>query len=223
MTSTVMTNTAVTGTIDTVDARRPTPFEQIVGIDGGLPGEAAAEHFLARAIHALRQEGVHVGTAATHRAQVDEIPHVSLSLSMSPTADAAGVVELLSSLLNTAGTTTGAIWTGGSGIGLPALQGSAEQAAAAHHDRSSGRVVRFPGSDKLTGTVTVADVLSTAIDRIEVLGGGDPAPGSLLVTRDFLRPRWNSGRLVLHVQPAVGDTWVPFETPKPTPCCANHN
>jgi hypothetical protein len=65
-------------------------------------------------------------------------------------------------------------------------------------------------------------VLATTIDRIDALGGDSPAADALLVTRDFVRPRWQGGELVLHVQPAIGGTWVPFETPNPTPCCATH-
>ncbi|MDA4886680.1 hypothetical protein PFZ55_07240 [Streptomyces sp. MS2A] len=88
----------------------------------------------------------------------------------------------------------------------------------------SGRAVLFPGASALTGTLTLADLLArSAIDRVTVLGTPDePAPDTLLVTRDHVRPHWQDGRLVLAAMPAVGGTLVPFEDPDPTPCCADH-
>ncbi|KAA0941488.1 hypothetical protein [Streptomyces apricus] len=86
-----------------------------------------------------------------------------------------------------------------------------------------GRAVLYPGVAALTGTVTVAEVLArSAIDRVTVLGGGDPAPEARLVTREHVRPLWQDGGLVLSAMPAVGGTLVPFEVPDPTPCCADH-
>ncbi|MFE9727753.1 hypothetical protein ACFYQ5_30350 [Streptomyces sp. NPDC005794] len=43
-----------------------------------------------------------------------------------------------------------------------------------------------------------------------------------MVTREFVRPQWRDGELVLAAMPAVGGTLVPFEVPDPTPCCADH-
>ena len=77
----------------------------------------------------------------------------------------------------------------------------------------------YPGSDALVGTVTVADVLATAVDDVVLLGGGEVAPDARLVTRDFVRPRRAGGRWVLHVMPSVGGTLVPFEEPDPKRCC----
>ncbi|WP_306211904.1 hypothetical protein [Actinoplanes sp. RD1] len=94
-------------------------------------------------------------------------------------------------------------------------------AAAAHH--VSGRAVRYPGVDELVGDLTVATVLATsAIDAIEILGGGTPAGDTILRTNDFVRPVWREGRLVLTVAPAAGGKLVPFENRHPTPCCADH-
>ncbi|MEV5729051.1 MULTISPECIES: hypothetical protein [Streptomyces] len=87
-----------------------------------------------------------------------------------------------------------------------------------------GRAVLFPGADGLTGTLTVAELLSrSAIDRVSVLGaGGSPDPETPLVTRDHVRPQWQRGELVLTVMPAAGGRLTPFEVPDPTPCCADH-
>lgn len=88
----------------------------------------------------------------------------------------------------------------------------------------AGRAVLYPGVTSLTGTLTVADVLSrSAIDRVTVLGTPDrPGPGTPLATRDHVRPQWQDGALVLTAMPAAGGTLVPFEVPDPTPCCADH-
>ncbi|GAA4813541.1 hypothetical protein [Streptomyces ziwulingensis] len=88
----------------------------------------------------------------------------------------------------------------------------------------AGRAVLFPGAARLTGTLTVAEVLErSAIERVRVLGTPDaPGPGTRLNTREFVRPRWEDGELVLAAMPAAGSTLVPFEDPAPTPCCADH-
>ena len=90
-----------------------------------------------------------------------------------------------------------------------------------------GRAVQFPGAGLLTGRVPVSDVLAgTAIEQVAVLGGTLP-PAAVLETRDFVRPQWRDGRLVLLALPggegAGGENLVaPFEVPNPTPCCGGH-
>ncbi|MGP2442327.1 hypothetical protein [Streptomyces sp. JW3] len=87
-----------------------------------------------------------------------------------------------------------------------------------------GRAVLYPGAAALTGTLTVAELLDrSAIERVRILGTpGDPDPGTRLVTREFVRPQWENGELVLAAMPHIGGTLVPFEDPAPTPCCADH-
>ncbi|MFC8589816.1 hypothetical protein ACFWXA_04070 [Streptomyces atroolivaceus] len=88
----------------------------------------------------------------------------------------------------------------------------------------AGRAVLYPGAAALAGTLAVADVVRrSAIERVRVLGTADrPDPATRLVTREFVRPQWQDGELVLAAMPAVGGTLVPFEVPDPTPCCADH-
>jgi len=85
------------------------------------------------------------------------------------------------------------------------------------------RAVRYAGADALTGSLPVAEVLAlSAIDRIEILGGGEADPSLILDTDDFVRPIVRAGTLVLTVMPAAVGHVVPFETRNPTPCCAAH-
>jgi hypothetical protein len=101
----------------------------------------------------------------------------------------------------------------------PELKVAADAAATG----PAGRAVLFPGADRLTGSLTVGEVLAvSAIDRVEVLGSGPADEGATLDTRDFVRPQFRSGVLVLVTTPAVGGVLVPFETRDPTPCCADH-
>ena len=94
-------------------------------------------------------------------------------------------------------------------------------ARAAHG--TSGRAVRFPGVERLVGTISVADVLElSAIYTVEVLGGGEADPATLIDTDGFVRPEWRAGVLTLTTTPSVGGRLVPFETRYPTPCCAAH-
>jgi len=89
---------------------------------------------------------------------------------------------------------------------------------------TGGRAVLFPGSTRLTGRVTVAEVLDrTAIDTIRGVGGVTVTGADTIETRDFLRPVYAHGRLVLEVQEAAGGVLVGFEDPSPTACCAAHS
>jgi hypothetical protein len=105
----------------------------------------------------------------------------------------------------------------------PADSGAADTAAENHASGHGGRAVVFPGVRDLTGTLTVAALLAaSAIDDVRVIGGPPATPETLVDTRDFVRPQWENGRLVLVATPAPGGRIAPFEVPNPTPCCANH-
>jgi hypothetical protein len=66
--------------------------------------------------------------------------------------------------------------------------------------------------------MTVRDLLAaSAIDAVEVLGGPPADPDSVLDTRDFVRPRWSDGRLVLIATPAPDGRIAPFEVPPAAP------
>jgi hypothetical protein len=86
-----------------------------------------------------------------------------------------------------------------------------------------GRAVVFDGSQHLVGTLTVAEVIElSAIDRVDVLGGGPASPSARVQTGDFVRPQFVGDELVLVTTPAAGGVLVPFERRDPTPCCAGH-
>jgi hypothetical protein len=100
---------------------------------------------------------------------------------------------------------------------------AASAAVADHLAGRAGRAVLFPGVRSLTGTLPVATLLSaSAIDEVVVLGGPPCEPDTLIDTRDFVRPQYRDGRLVLMATPAPGGLIAPFEVPNPTPCCGNH-
>lgn len=101
----------------------------------------------------------------------------------------------------------------------------AARIAVAHQARQSGRAFRYPGLENLTGTLNVADLLAnSAIEEVRVLGAPSPHPDpqTIVDTRDFVRPQYAGGRLVLMATPAPGGRIAPFEVPNPTPCCAFH-
>ena len=175
-------------------------------------------HAVARALHELGALDVVV---ASHVASTGGEPHQVLTVAAADlTADEVeDALQVVGS-----GFDVSAVLGAGSYDGPPELRGGLDAAAAQHATATHGRVVVFPGDHLLQGTVSVADVtLWSDIDRVEDLTGLAVDPRTPLVTRDFLRPRWQGGELVLHVQPAVGGTVVPFETPFPTPCCADHS
>ncbi|NUT18647.1 MAG: hypothetical protein HOV77_05640 [Hamadaea sp.] len=108
---------------------------------------------------------------------------------------------------------------------LPVDVEVAVQVAALHETRQGGRAVLYPGVDALVGTLPVAELLAvSAIQEVRVLGGpvSQPEPQTLVDTRDFVRPQYADGRLVLMAMPAPDGRIAPFEVPNPTPCCAFH-
>ncbi len=96
-------------------------------------------------------------------------------------------------------------------------------AVTAAATRSSGRLVRYPGVDQLRGVLPVADLLDrSVVDEVVVVGGSAHDGGTLVDTRDFVRPQLSDGRVRLLVQPAVGGVMVPFEKENPERCCEDH-
>jgi hypothetical protein len=101
----------------------------------------------------------------------------------------------------------------------PALSAAAEAASSGRF----GRAVRFPGVERLTGELTVSEILQrSSISRVEVLAGGPAEPATVVETGDFVRPQFRGGELVLVTTPAAGGRLIPFERRDPTRCCADH-
>lgn len=177
----------------------------VLGVDAGSPTATDAEHQL---LGLAAELGVGPGTVLCTHPVRSGTPHYAGTLSWS------GELPVVAG--------AGAALSSGATGGDPDLAVSALGAARERAARTAGRAVRFPGMELLTGTVPVADLLAgTGIAEVRVLGGVLPA-GARLVTRDFVRPEWQDGRLVLLVLPAGPGLVAPFEVPHPTPCCAAH-
>lgn len=209
---TQQTTTSSTGT-----GVLPVPVAALDVLSGSLRDVDGVAHALVRALHDVGAVDVLV---ASHVVQSGHEPHQVVTVS----ADDVAAAELEAALRQVGSAFDVAAVLSDEGYdGPPELLDDLQSAARAHRGRTSGRVVVFPGDHVLLGTVSVADVtLWSDVDRVELVTGGQVDPALPLVTRDFLRPRWERGDLVLHVQPAAGGTVVPFETPFPTPCCADH-
>jgi hypothetical protein len=191
----------------------------VVGLDVVHVDERAADHDLLGLVQTL-PPGAAVA-AATHWATGGERPHVALSVETAG-LPAALVVRLLTERLRSLAADW-ALGADGTAHGDPGLHGAAQAARRAHLERRSGRVVHFPGVEALVGTMTAGALLErSAVARVRVLGGGDAPADAPVVTRGHVRPSWVDGELVLLTQPAVGGALVPFESPTPTACCADH-
>jgi hypothetical protein len=187
----------------------------VVGIDAEHLDQRAADHDLQRLVEALPDGAVRL--TVTHWARHADCPHIALSLELVD----AGPERLLDRLRQL--TARWSLALPAEVHGEPALHASAVAARAAHLERRSGRAVHYPGAQALVGTLPARQVLErSAVDRVRVLLAGDAALDALVVTRRHVRPTWVDGELVLLTQPAAGGTLVPFESPDPTPCCADH-
>lgn len=166
-----------------------------IGLSLGHRTDREAEHWLHEHVQPLGLPGL---VACTHLVQ-QPYPHVAVSV-----AAAVPVPPVLP-------------------VVAAQLRPAAQQAAAAHAQCRSGRAVLFGGIERLTGVMTVGQLLAASvIEQVTVLGGGTADDLSLVETRDFVRPQWYGGRLTLVTMPIAGGRLAPFEVPDPTPCCGEH-
>ncbi|MDV7220559.1 hypothetical protein [Streptomyces prunicolor] len=192
----------------------PSGVRPVIGVDAGTTTLREADHLIRDLTTTL---GLPPGTVAcTHLIRTEGRRGTAVSLALPENGSVEEVWRRLTA------TEMGAALD-------DRRHGPAEAAAAAaaeHTARRSGRAVLFPGSDQLTGTLTVADLLQlSAVDRVIVVGatsGDSPDPVIPVQTQDHVRPEWREGQLVLALVPAAGNTLAPFEVPNPTPCCADH-
>ena len=194
----------------------------VAGLDLLTSRERDADHQARQIAAILADRGLGDITVATHGAQVGHLRHVALTVGA--VGDSAVLWEVLADNAAAAESLGTGVLLADRYRGEPELRDTLTAAVIAHANRASGRAVVFPGSSLITGTVSVGEVLDrSAIDRVRVLAGGSADGAAQLVTRDFLRPRWTGGELVLDVQTAAAGTLVPFETANPTPCCSMHS
>lgn len=196
------------------------------GLDLLSAGERHADRVALDCADRLRERGGREVLVSSHPATAGEHRHVALVVEvagLTGTAVGEALAEAADAHPEEEGGGRRGLVVGGRGDGDAELVVALQSVLAGHHGRTGGRAVVFPGQADLPSTTTVAALLgSTAVQRVQVLGGTEPDPGTTLLTRGFLRPRWSEGALVLHVQPAARGVLVPFETPDPTPCCAAH-
>ncbi|MFF4252054.1 hypothetical protein ACFY1L_12680 [Streptomyces sp. NPDC001663] len=193
----------------------------VIGVDAGTANLRQADHLIH---HLMDQLALPPGTfACTHLIRTDERRGVAVSFALPDVQAAEAAWERLIDVLDP---DAGAA-LGGREHGPAQAARTAALAADEHARRRGGRAVVYPAVERLTGTVTVADLLArTAIDRVTVVGmpPTSPAPdtATAVLTHDHVRPEWRDGHLTLALVPAVGGTLAPFEVPNPTPCCADH-
>jgi hypothetical protein len=191
------------------------PIAAVVGIDTPFTTLAEAEHALL--VLGQQVELPAEATVCTHEIRVGQ-PHYAFSIAI----DASWAAEVFNSAGDHFAGYPVALQHDATDFDSlsPGLGGAVGQTFA----RNGGRAVIFPGRAELVGTLPVHHLLaSSAIDDLQVLGGGTCQPGDLVHTRDFIRPLWRNGRLVLPVMPAGANALAPFEVPNPTPCCAVHS
>jgi hypothetical protein len=182
-----------------------------LGIDAGQQVRSDLEDLLARAAAQCPQ----IDLACTHVVDALE-PHWAGSLRVTTRLDISTLADVLGPAVT--------IVDGNGESGGPARwRAGARDAMTQLVQRRAGRAVLFPGQDRLVGDLAAEEVAAlSAIDRLVGLAG-TPTSGVRLATRDFVRPEFVDGELILRVRPYDSDDAVaPFEVPRPTPCCALH-
>ncbi len=94
--------------------------------------------------------------------------------------------------------------------------------AGQHAQRSGGRAMHFPGQDLLRGRLGLDAVITLSAIEAFHHTGNPPKANAVLATRDFVRPTFADGRLVLVTQPGLDGDVMPFEVENPTRCCEFH-
>jgi hypothetical protein len=192
----------------------------IIAVDANSRDTTEAEHLLHELLGATAADVV----ACTHVVTAER-PHIAVSV-VSPT-DAVGDLADRARAWSAEGSIGSAItWPGASGPELsgpsPLVRG-AYLAAIESALGSTGRLVRFPGSEQARGVMTALELRERCgIDQVEALGGQVVEDDSLVDTRDFIRPIRRDGKVVLLVQPAAGGVLIPFEVEHQQKCCADH-
>ncbi|MBM9504303.1 hypothetical protein [Actinacidiphila acididurans] len=196
----------------------------VIGVDTGAGSLREADHDLHELVDALG--GPVPGLiACTHLVRLPGRQVTVLSLALPDASTAERVRRDLPDLLAERYGPGAAASSGNPGYehGPADAVRAAGFAAAEHARRSGGRAVVYPGVAALTGTLTVADLLSySAIGATSVVGGPPADPAAPVETRGHVRPEWCRGVLTLALAPAPGGRLAPFEVPNPTPCCADH-
>ena len=96
-------------------------------------------------------------------------------------------------------------------------------AVFAHQHRVSGRLIRFPGYPAtLVDEVTVSALLAaTSIDEVVALGA-DLGDDAVIVANCFIRPVFQSERIVLAVTALEENRFRPYEIEHQHQCCGGH-
>jgi hypothetical protein len=200
----------------------------VIGVDAGSASLREADHL----VHGLAASlGLTAETVAcTHLVRTADRPATAVSLALpDPEAAEAAWERLIVLLADSYGPAAVGAVLGEREYGPPPAVRCAALAAAEHAARSGGRAVLYPGAERLTGTITLAELLArSAIDDVVTVGapqgtGAGTDAATRILTRDHVRPQWRDGRLALALTPAAGGMLAPFEVPNPTPCCADHS
>lgn len=201
-----------------------------IGVCQGIREALDAEPMITVARRRLADAGLAGGAwIVTHTVRGDAGAHTACGLSVPAAAgvEAQEIADLVAQAFEPhdhEGTSVApaSVWVDQATSGPLEWLPGAEAAAEAQRALVNGRAVVYPGVDSLVGTIPVEAVTAeSAIDTV-VSMGGPIAEGTLLHTRDHVRPMRLDGRWVLHVQPAVGGTLVPFENAVQHHCCQSH-
>ncbi|MCW2901443.1 MAG: hypothetical protein JWO67_3708 [Streptosporangiaceae bacterium] len=156
----------------------------VYGVDAGSGTVREADDLLTDLV---RRFGLPAGVmCCTHLIRTGA-PHVAVSLALPDHPGPAVADRVRAALPDGAAVAlldeTGMV-VGEAGRRRTELAAGAGQAAAEHG--RSGRAVLYPGAARLTGTMTVRDLLDrSAIDQVAVLMAGAPAPETRIMTRGY--------------------------------------
>jgi hypothetical protein len=186
----------------------------VIGLSGGERDRARLEHAVMEVAGFLPQ----VNLVCTHEL-AEEGGYYCGSLFLGQQPDPAVLERLDGDLRRTGYSAVILAEDSEAVLGDRARVEAARQVAKQLAGRESGRAIEFLGRSAVPLNITVAELIqTTAIDEVVALGA-DVIPASEIQTNDFLRPRLQGGRLVLHLTALAGGRFRPFEVASPHQCC----
>ncbi len=184
---------------------------RVLGLDREAKDLTQFEHAV---LDCLDDAGINASEIVTHIVSGHYVATISLDADQCAMAHRAGAA---------AGFTSGDNEFGSGAAPTTDAEARIRAGVFAHQHCVSGRLIRFPGYPAtLVAELTVSVLLAaTPIDEVVALGA-DLGDEAVIVANRFIRPIFQSGRMVLVVTALEENRFRPYEIEHQHQCCGGH-